>query len=146
MQKRSRKHLGSEFQSRLIGLILIASGMGSIVSTCCAAWWFSRVAGELPSDGHELLSRLPQGLMLVCAGSLVATLPLFLFMARNATFRVFGPLHRFTEFLREVSAGTRTEPCALREGDEFQAFLELINEVSEPGRERNRAGARDRAA
>ena len=86
MQKRSRKHLGSEFQSRLIALILIASGMGSIVSTCCAAWWFSRVAGSLPNDGHQLLTQLPKGLLIVCAGSLCATLPLFVYMARNATF------------------------------------------------------------
>ena len=146
MRKRSQKHLGSPIQSGLIGLVIFASGVGSVVSTSCAAWWFGRLAGELPTDGEVLLQRLPAGLAVVCLGSLFLTLPLFLLMARNATFRVFGPLHRFRAFLADVSEGTPTEPCKLREKDELKDLCELINRATEPARLQNAERERDRAA
>lgn len=146
MKKRSQKHLGSPVQSGLIGLVIFASGVGSVVSTSCAAWWFGRLAGELPSDGELLLSRLPSGLAVVCLGSLFLTIPLFLLMARNATFRIFGPLHRFRIFLTDVNAGTQVEPCRLREKDELKDVCELLNRATELARLQNAGEVRDQAA
>ena len=80
-------------------------------------------------DQHEfIMSASLKALSL----SLGIVLPLTLAVGVLSTFRIAGPLYRFTEFLKETKRGDRPKDCVLRKGDELQDFCTLLNEVTEP--------------
>ena len=64
--------------------------------------------------------------------SLGVVLPLTVVVGVLTTFRIAGPIYRFTEFLKETRAGKRPADCVIRKGDELQDFVQLLNEVTQP--------------
>lgn len=64
--------------------------------------------------------------------SLAIVLPLTTIVGVLATFRIAGPLHRFSVFLRDIKNGKRPADCRLRKGDELQDFCALLNEATAP--------------
>jgi hypothetical protein len=69
--------------------------------------------------------------------ALAIVVPVALSLAVLLSHRVAGPMYRFRVFLTDVKEGRQVEPCRIRDGDEYQEFCVLINEVTAPLRELN---------
>ena len=100
-----------------------------------------RIADRLTHDGLELKSHLPDVLAASLFCTSVLLVPLTLAVGIKSTHKVVGPLYRFRVYLSELGAGSKPEPCRLRQGDELQDFCELLNRVTDPLRRADPAPA-----
>lgn len=96
----------------------------------------SRFAAGLPNDGDLLFGKLAPALAGVLAASLALVMPFTFWIGVRMTHRIAGPVHRFENFLAEVSAGQRPPDFHLRDGDELNELAERINEATRPLRQR----------
>jgi nitrogen fixation/metabolism regulation signal transduction histidine kinase len=72
--------------------------------------------------------------------SLAFALPLTTVICVTTTFKVVGPIKRFTMFLESIDRGERPPDCRIRQSDELQDFCELLNRVTAPLRAEDRGG------
>ncbi|TDJ79807.1 MAG: hypothetical protein E2O39_00350 [Planctomycetota bacterium] len=94
-----------------------------------------RVAGDLPSEGALVLTRMSGIITSNILFTLALLTPLLIAVGVLLTFRIAGPLHRIETYLEAVLAGKEKRPCSLRTGDSLQELCSLVNLVSAPMRE-----------
>jgi hypothetical protein len=133
-------------QSRMLTFVLAAIGTSLVVHSLVSVISLTAAARALPSDGKELHAMIVGMLLRDLLLALVITAPAFALLAMAAFMRVIGPLYRMRVFLRAVVEGRQKEPCRLRRDDELQDFCELLNQVTEPMRNREPEEALRRAA
>jgi len=118
------------------GLVFLACGaLAALVNGLVFGTLLTRAAEELPHDRFELQSRV---LGLLGGGFLLTAViltPLLFGLGILASFRIFGPLHRFRVFLSRIVRGDRPAPCRIRRDDELQDFCELLNRATAPLRD-----------
>ena len=64
--------------------------------------------------------------------------PAFALIGAFASMPMFGALFRVHAYLRDVEAGTETEPLTLRDGDPLQEMAAMVSRVTENQRGANR--------
>lgn len=134
--KRRKKLVNPRSQLRLILIFFCAAGLAVQVAAVSIAVTLSRLAKTLPNDGAELNERLPEFVRTNLIMTFLVLAPFMLLIGVIATFKIFGPLYRFEQFLKAVRDGRQIEPCRIRKDDEFHDFCALLNEVTAPLRER----------
>jgi len=139
MQLRKKKLILPRLQLRLVAVFLCTACLTVQATAILVSFTLARLARELPNDGEALMGALPEFLWTNLLLGLCLLLPLTLGVGIVSTFKIAGPLYRFDKFLRDVRDGRQSEPCRLRRGDELQDLCTLLNEVTEPLRERARA-------
>lgn len=140
-EKRKRKLIEPRIQLRFALIFLTTSALAVLVQTMVVCYLMLGIADRLTHDGVELKSHLPD----VLAGSLLCTsvllVPLTLAVGIKSSHKVVGPLYRFRLYLSELAAGSKPQPCRIREDDELQDFCELLNRATEPLRRADPAPA-----
>ncbi len=130
--KRRIKLIEPRFQLRMTLVFVGLSAMALLLQYILFTRALANVALSLPEDGIMLMDRANGVLLGVLATSFLLFLPLTFTIGVLTTFRVAGPMYRFKRFLIGVKSGRQQTPCKIREGDEFQDFCDLLNEVTEP--------------
>ncbi len=136
MNLRRKKFIEPRLQGRFLLLMLLAAGTGTLVQTVLFCIGLSSLATDLPHDGLMLRDALPRLLAINAVLALALTMPTFVMLGVASSFRVFGPLYRFRQFLTAVAEGRHPAPCRIRQDDELQDVCELLNRVTEPLRAR----------
>ena len=78
------------------------------------------IAVTMPSDHDVLMDAIPE----VLVQSLLLT------------FRIAGPVYRFEMYIKQILRGENPGECKLRKGDELNELCGLINQVTQPVREK----------
>ncbi len=141
--KRRIKLIEPRFQLRLTLVFVGLSAMALLLQYILFTRALASIALALPEDGLLLMDRASGVLLGVLATSFLLFLPLIFTVGVLTTFRIAGPMYRFRQFLNDVKRGEQSAPCRIREGDEFQDFCELLNEVTDPLRRSRSEGAGD---
>ena len=121
-------------------LVLVFGGMTALSLTVQYILFTSilaNVATTLPHDGLLLLEQTSDLLVAGFFASFGILLPLIFVIGVLATHRFAGPVHRMETFLNQVFAGSQSDECKLREGDELVELCELINQATLLQRNRN---------
>ena len=140
--KRRQRLIKTRFQLRLIAIFAGIAVLAQAFQTLLMGSYLSRLAARMPSGGAILAEETPGLLIEALTVSTLVLLPLILLVGITATFKIAGPLYRFDRYLKDVRAGIETAPCRLRRGDQLKDLCEVINQVTEPLRERNAARQR----
>lgn len=130
--KRSKKLIEPRIQLRFAALYLGIALIALLLQVTMVGWSIGRAARALPHDGGILMEELPAILRDNVLATVAVLLPISLVFGVLSVFRLVGPLDRFKAFLREVVAGTRSEACQIRTGDDLQELCELLNRATEP--------------
>lgn len=134
--KRRIKIIKPRLQLKLVGIFLGISALGFLVQALIVGLRLTETASALPDDGSTLLGLLPQLPIEILVFSFGMVLPLTFAVGVLATHRIAGPVYRFEQYLQGVIRGDQLGPCKLRKGDELQELCELINQATEPLRQR----------
>lgn len=128
--KRRKKLIRPGLQLRMsgifVGLVLLMLGLQFALLTA----ELHHVANAMPSDGAILLKETNGLVLKVVLVSAAVFLPLTLLVGILSTFRVAGPLHRFSMFLADVRDGKGPDDFRLRSGDELHDIAELLNDAT----------------
>jgi methyl-accepting chemotaxis protein len=62
---------------------------------------------------------------------LIALIAATIYLTLYVSFRIGGPLFRFSEDMRTIGQGNLAKRINLREGDQLQQFAQVINEMAE---------------
>jgi len=130
--KRRKKLIDPGLQLRLTGAFVAMSALSLLLQFLLFAQYLSDAAAALPHDGPVLASGINGLLGKTLLVSFAVLLPVTLAVGILVTFRVAGPLYRFTQFLGSVSRGEHPGECRIRKGDELHEFCALLNRVTEP--------------
>ncbi|WP_145070409.1 hypothetical protein [Engelhardtia mirabilis] len=155
--RRTRILVDRDLQLRFALIVLLASTSAVFIQTALTSFMIGRLAEQLPNDGRALMTDVPGALALNAGITLAVTVPWLVFLSLLGTFRVFGPMVGFRNFMRDVAAGRRSSALTIRKGDHLQDVCDLLNEVTEPlradiaerqgkGDDESSSGAIDRAA
>jgi len=110
------------------------------------------IAVSLPSDHDVLMDAVPEVLVQSLLLTFCVVVPLIFLVGVLLTFRIAGPVYRFEAFLKQILRGENPGECHLRKGDELNELCGLINQVTQPLREKlpqpesKQAAAGDRKA
>lgn len=130
--RRSQRLVDPRLQLKLstwfLGLAVLALVFQYILLTTT----MSSLSLELGGDAAMAHERIMSACMHVLGISLAVVLPATLIVGVLVTFRIAGPIARFTRFLEEVRADKRPADCQVRRGDELQDFCRLLNEATAP--------------
>ncbi|MEX1023875.1 MAG: hypothetical protein WD226_02255 [Planctomycetota bacterium] len=139
--KRRIKIIKPRLQLKLVGIFVGISALGFLLQSLIVGLRLAETAMSLPDDGGMLMGLLPRLPIEILVFSFGMVLPLTFAVGVVATHRIAGPVYRFEQYLESVKRGEQLDPCRLRKTDELQELCQLINEVTEPLRQR----AADRA-
>ena len=131
---RKRKLIQPGMQLRLSFWFACLSAVGLMLQFILFSGVMSELALELPGDANANFERFTDGLVGAFLISLSLILPLTMALGILQTFRVAGPLHRMTQFLREVRDGAAPADCRIRKGDQLHEFCALLNDATAPMR------------
>lgn len=130
--RRSQRLVDPRLQLKLstwfLGLAVLALVFQYILLTTTMSGLSLDIGGDA-ARAHEMIM---SGCMRVLGISLAVVLPATLIVGVLVTFRIAGPIARFTRFLEEIRAGKRPADCHVRRGDELQDFCRLLNEATAP--------------
>ena len=91
-------------------------------------------AAQLSEVSSTLYEEFRSSLFRSLAYSIAVVLPLTMGVGVLVTFRIAGPVYRFSQFLKSIAAGERPADCVLRKGDELQELCTLLNRATAPQR------------
>jgi signal peptidase II len=94
------------------------------------------LAVSLPSDHDVLMEAVPEVLIQSLLLTFCVVLPLVFLVGVLLTFRIAGPVYRFETYLKQLLRGENPGECRLRQGDELEELCGLINQATEPLREK----------
>ena len=134
--KRKQKWIQPQQQAALVVLILAAAVCAVIIQASIMTYWMTRFAESLPNDGALASRSLPGLLLKSSVVTLALLVPVLYVFGRTVTFRIFGPMYRFRQFLKGVIRGEHPRPCSLRSKDQFKDVCELLNQVTAEQRAR----------
>ena len=118
-------------QWRLVGSFLAAACISTIIQILLLNVALGNLASDLSADGAAVLDATPgiiQTQVLLTFGLMA---PLVTAVGILESFRIFGPVHRFEHYLREIVAGRNPKPCSLRKEDELHDFCQLLNQATQ---------------
>lgn len=130
--RRRRKLIQPGLQLRLTLTFVGIAALSLLLQFVLFANAMTELAVGLPSDGAIVMERTGDMLTAVLGVSFLVFLPLTFAIGVLSTFRIAGPVYRFTSFLRQVQRGERPPDFRLRSGDELKELAQLINEVTAP--------------
>jgi len=133
--RRSRIVVDRPLQSRIALIVLLASASAVFMQTALTSYTLNNIASELPNDGRIMMEGIPASLAANAGWTLLFTVPWLIFLSFLGTFRVFGPLVRIRNYMREILAGEHGAELTVRKGDYLQDVCGLVNEITEPRRQ-----------
>ncbi len=134
---RKTKLIQPRLQLWLAGSFVGLAGLALLLQFLFLAQRMVRAASALEGEGAQLAGEVPGMMLGALALSMLVLLPVILGVGVLLTFRIAGPLHRFDLYLAGIVAGSETEPCQLRDGDQLQDLCQRINAATEPVRRAN---------
>ena len=129
--RRKKKLIQPGFQLRLIGKFVGVAALAMMLQFLLLGYLLSYTARGLDGGGAQISQQLPSVVLKTMAFSFLVLLPLLVGFGVLLTARIAGPVYRFQSYLSDLAAGTVTQPCQLRDGDELQPLCDAINMVSE---------------
>lgn len=137
--RRSQRLVDPRLQLKMSSWFLGLSVLALVFQFILLANTMSGLSMEVGGDAAMAHDLVMSGCMRVLWISLGVVLPATLVVGVFVTFRVAGPVARFTRFLEAVRAGEHPADCRVRRGDELQDFCRLLNEATAPLREQRHA-------
>jgi hypothetical protein len=136
MHKRRIKLIRPKLQMKLtlsfVGLTLLALMLQFMVFLRT----MTSLAVSLPSDHDVLMDAIPEVLMQSLLLTFCVVVPLIFLVGVLLTFRIAGPVYRFETYFKQLLRGENPGECRLRKGDELNDLCGLINEATQPLREK----------
>jgi len=136
--RRTRKLIRTKLQLKLTLWFVATAALCLLFQFFLFTSEMSQLGARLPGDSQFFYAHFLDTMLFVLLASLGVGLPLTFAVGVLLTFKVAGPIYRFTTFMREVKNGTQTAECRLRQGDELQDFCVLLNDVTAPLRAETR--------
>lgn len=133
--RRRRKLIEPGLQLRLTFTFVGIAALSLLLQFVLFANAMTELAVALPRDGALLMERTGETLRAVLGVSFLVFLPLTFAVGVMSTFRIAGPVYRFTAFLRQIQRGENPPDFRLRKGDEMTELARLLNEVTVPLRQ-----------
>ena len=133
-QKRIQKLVDSRLQLKLTSYFACLVLVALLFQFVLFASAMSGSAAKLSEVSSTLYEEFRSGLFRALIFSIGVVLPLTMGVGILVTFRIAGPIHRFTQFLRSVLDGQRPPDCQLRAGDELQELCGLLNRATASAR------------
>ena len=134
--KRRIKIIRPKLQMKLtltfVGLTLLALMLQFMVFLAA----MTRIAVSLPSDHDVLMDEVPEVLVQSLLLTFCVVVPLIFLVGVLLTFRIAGPVYRFETYFKQLLRGENPGECKLRQGDELNELCELINQVTQPMRDK----------
>ena len=130
--RRRKKLIQPELQFALARHFLVAIVFALLFQFTLFAMTISQLAADLPNDSTRLLDAATPAIVKVLLVSVLVFLPLTIYVGIRTTFRVAGPLYRFTLFLKAVERGEQVDECRIRKNDHLHEFCALLNRVTAP--------------
>jgi signal peptidase II len=94
------------------------------------------LAVSLPSDHDVLMDAIPEVLIQSLMLTFCVVVPLVFLVGVLLTFRIAGPVYRFETYIKQLLRGENPGECRLRKGDELNELCGLINQVTQPLRDK----------
>jgi len=94
------------------------------------------IAVTMPSDHDVLMDAIPEVLVQSLLLTFCVVVPLVFLVGVLLTFRIAGPVYRFEMYIKQILRGENPGECKLRKGDELNELCGLINQVTQPVREK----------
>lgn len=129
---RKRKLIHPGMQLRLSLWFACLAMVGLLLQFILFSGVMSEVALDLPGDAQQNFERFSAGLIRALWVTVGLIVPLTFALGILQTFRIAGPLHRMTLFLRDLRDGKAPADCRIRRGDQLQEFCDLLNEATAP--------------
>ncbi len=134
--KRRIKIIRPKLQMKLtlsfVGLTLLALMLQFMVFLRA----MTSIAVSLPSDQEVLMDAVPEVLVQSLLLTFCVVVPLIFLVGVLLTFRIAGPVYRFEAYFKQILRGENPGECRLRQGDELNELCGLINQVTQPMREK----------
>jgi len=136
MKKRFKKIIEPRLQLKFAAAFAATAGLAVIVQSVVLNNAINELTPYLPHDRLILAERAPAVLGKSLLITFALMLPLSVTCGVIMSFRLTGPVFAFKRFLQRVISGEQREPCRIRAKDELQELCELLNQVTEPQREK----------
>lgn len=130
--KRRKKLINPRMQLKIAGAAVAIALVSVLVLTVMLNEAFVQMVDRGWIDPANVSGGWLEVLLPTVGISLVILFPLVLSLGILLSHRLAGPMYRFRVWLTDVKDGKETRPCTIREGDEYQDFCRLLNEVTEP--------------
>ena len=137
---RLRKLIRNDVQLKLTLYFTLLTMFGMVFQFLLLLSNMSKLAGEpgtLASPDEIVFDAASATLWM----SFAIVLPICIVIGVLTTFRIAGPIYRFSKFLEQVREGRHPERCVLRKTDELQDLCALLNDVTAPLRSQMRSQA-----
>jgi len=131
-QKRKKTLVEPRFQLKLVSYFTGLTVLALLFQFVLFASMMSGTAAQLTDGASTLYEEFHDNLVKCLIYSAALILPLTVGVGVLVTFRVAGPVQRFSGFLRAIKAGERPADCTLRKGDELHDLCTLLNEATAP--------------
>ncbi|MCP3917444.1 MAG: hypothetical protein GY711_18005 [bacterium] len=123
---RRKKLIKPALQLKIVFAFVLTAGVAATVQALML--WRATIETLATSQTTEraqvsITGIVVDNLLLTC----LVLIPFFLFVGIIVTSRIAGPVYRFEQYLRQVTEGTATGPCKIREDDELQELCDWIN-------------------
>lgn len=125
--KRVQKLSKASLQVKIILAFLLVASVSALFQVYLLNRFALVVSRELPTDGHLLLSHLPNMLSTSLALTFAVLIPGTFLVGLLVTHRVAGPVYAIERYLERHLEGREQGPCRVRKGDELQELCELVN-------------------
>lgn len=119
-------------QGRLVAAFLSAACISTVVQMLLLNLALTTLANDAPAARGPLLEATPDILRTQILLTFGLMVPLVIAVGLLETFRVAGPLYRIEQYLRQVVAGEKPQPCTLRQDDELHDLCRLVNAATQP--------------
>ena len=133
-QHRTKKLIDTRLQVKLTSYFVCLVLAALLFQFVLFASVMADSAAELTEVSSTLYEEFRSSLFRCLIYSLLVVLPLTIGVGVLATFRIAGPVYRFSQFLKSVADGQRPADCVLRKGDELQELCTLLNRATAPQR------------
>lgn len=129
-EKRRIKLIKPSFQLKLVGIFVGITAVSLLIQLALLNFDL-RATAQRMNDPSVLITSIPHILGRAALFSAGMVIPLTVGIGIVVTHRIAGPIYRFEQHLSAVARREATEPCRLRDGDEFQDLCLRLNEAIE---------------
>jgi hypothetical protein len=134
--KRKQKLILPGLQLRLTAWFTAAAAVGLLLQFFLFSSHSMMALDEFTGDPAENYLSLTSTLLRVLFITLGLVLPITVVVSILTSFRIAGPIYRFTKFLEAVERGEKPADCHIRKKDELKDFCDLLNRATAPLREK----------
>jgi methyl-accepting chemotaxis protein len=134
MIRRRIVFIEKSFQTRFI-LKFCLLGLGAMVLASLLLYWLSADSYTVSYQYHHLaMDRTSDAIVPALVGtniSVFLALAVFtVYVTLYVSFRIGGPLYRFSQDMAVIAQGKLNKRVRLRQGDQLQKFAEAINDMT----------------